>query len=160
MAFAVGCGHSASTSTPVTIGKSTSSKPSGAYVQTASTHVLTRAELIAKADEVCKRIANGRNLIKFGKTVSLEVVLPQLVAYQQALFAGLRVLNPPASMSGTWNQIVGYTQVLANSTAELNRDAQTNTGGDANRLFGVFAQAHKQLRAAAARSGFRDCARY
>lgn len=156
-----GCGNSGRPSTHQT----TIATPSSTLVTSQSSlakgaHPLTQAMLITRADTLCEQIATRRNLLKFGKSGTLVVILPQIAAYQQALFDGLRNLTPPVSMASEWNQIVADTQTLANSTAKLNHDAETNNARGATPLFTIFAQARLKLHADARRSGFITCAHY
>jgi hypothetical protein len=124
------------------------------------TSPLTRTQLIARADAICGRISTKRNLLKFGVAGSLVVILPQLTAYERELFVELSRLTPPSSMASGWDQIVADAHTLDDSTAELNRDAQTNHTKGAQSLFAIFARARQQLQSTAKRSGLAVCARY
>jgi hypothetical protein len=158
---ATSCGNStrpSTRSTSISVPTSTSAPVSSASVK--KTNELTRTRLIARADAICGRIKARRNLLKFGVAGSFVVILPQLAVYEQALFVELSKLTPPASMTSDWSQILADAHTLADSTAELNRDAQTNTAKGAQRLFTVFAQARRRLQSTAMRGGLTVCARY
>jgi hypothetical protein len=158
-----GCGKSADSSKQATSG-TVVPQP----IQTSSsarTGPLTRSELIARADSVCGRIAKRRNLLKFSGGLQFELILPQLVAYQRALFFELDKLTPPTSMRGDWSRIVSDTRTLAESVGGLNQYARSKRtkASDARAiraLFAKFAQTRLQLQTTAKRAGFKACATY
>jgi hypothetical protein len=157
---AAGCGNSTSTTTSTTTASTSSEQPSSLASNTTQTSPLTRTELIAKADAICQRISTRRNLLKFGRSASLAVILPQLAAYQQALATELSKLTPPTSMTGTWTQILADARTLASSTAELNQYAQTNNAKAGRPLPAIFAHARLELRATSKSVGLTACATY
>src|ERR1700733_15569852 len=94
----------------------------------------TRAELVAKADPICKQIAVRRaaankQLSKDGSnsTKGLQVlarVAPGVAAYEHQAVAQLRGLTAPASLTSDWQQMLSGMQTLADDAAQIGVDAE------------------------------------
>lgn len=159
---ATGCGSSThnTPARPTRISAPTPVSAPGQNTIAKKTNPLKRAQLIAKADAICGRNKARRKLLRSGVSRSFVAILPQLTAYEQAFYHQLATLTPPAAMTGDWNQMVAFAQTMAESTAEVNRDAQTNTTKGVQQLFMVFDQARRQFQSSAMHSGVPVCAQY
>ena len=159
---ASGCGKSASTTTSAQTASSAQSNSSTTTTTTTTlagaTKPLTRAELIAKADLICKRVNARHAATSFDTKGDYARLLPPLAAYQLAAAAAMRKLTPPPSMAAGWQQIVNDAQTFAEDVAKLGQYAVANKlrAGRAVSLAG--AKADEQMLAIALREGFQDCA--
>lgn len=120
---------------------------------------LTSAELIQKADAVCKRV-NARLTLANGEVKSRQDIgrlAPQLAAFQQSAVAELKKLTPPASLANDWKQIVAGAQTLAVNTAKLGEYARSNNMSGARQLVSSSKSVQQQMLATAKRDGFKDC---
>jgi hypothetical protein len=119
---------------------------------------LTRSELIARGDTICRRLS-----IKLAATTirSAQSYVP-LAAYEHAAVVEMRNLTPPASMANGWGQMVGGAQKLADATAKLGTYPQAGgfvaTTPAVRTAFAAAVEGTKQMSAAAGREGFKDCA--
>jgi C4-dicarboxylate-specific signal transduction histidine kinase len=126
--------------------------------QAAQSKSLTRAQLTARVNAVCKRTAARRNPLKIRSQAEFAVVIPQVAAFQRTMAAELGKLSPPAALATEWNQFVAYARTLADSATKVGEELQTNRF-DANQpAYTSFARTRLQLRALAKRDGFRACA--
>lgn len=132
---------------------------------TGSSRHLTRAELIARADVICRRLNTKIAATDAGgEGGGLGQLLLSLAAYEQAVAVELRTLTPPASMADGWGQMVGGAQTLAGATAKLGEYEQAHN----NELFKpsptirgastAVREGTRRMTAAAQREGFKDCA--
>jgi hypothetical protein len=122
---------------------------------------LTRSELIARADLICRRVHARLASTTIKGPQSYARLLPPLASYEHAAVAELRKLTPPASMAGDWRQIVDGVQAFADATAKLGAYA-TSSGlpvtPSTRAASHAAGQSSQQIRAAAQRQGFKDCA--
>lgn len=124
-----------------------------------SSKPLTRAELIAKADTICRRVnahlASSNNTIKTQQDVAR--LAPRLAAFEQTALVELSRLVPPASLADDWKTIVAGAQTLADNTAKLGEYAKSNQLKAAKSLIVSSQKIQSQMLAIAKRDGFRDC---
>jgi hypothetical protein len=137
---------------------------SGCGGSAGSTKPLTRSELIARGDAICRRINAKISTITVSSAQDYARLAPPLAAYEQTAVAEMRKLTPPASMANDWKQIVTGAQMLADGTAKLGEYAQTSNPFQAHQTPSVHAafvattEGAKQIVTAAQREGFNDCA--
>lgn len=161
---ASGCGGSSKTTSTSTAAATTAPSSTGSTsTTTAATtaqhgKALTKAQLIAKADAVCKRI-EVRLHAQGAKTVSDVVRLaPQLAAYHQARAAELDRVTPPASLEADWKQIVAAMHTAAEDTVKFGEYTKANNAAGTQELQAAAIRLHQQTLAIAMRDGITKCA--
>lgn|GEM_PF-2523916 len=138
---------------------------SGCGESTGSAKPLTRSALIARGDLICRRLNTKLTITAAGgEGGGLAQLLLSQAAYEDAVTAAMRKLNPPASMANGWGQMVSGAQTLADATTKLGEYENSHN----NTLFSpsptsraastAMADGTRQLTAAAGREGFKDCA--
>jgi hypothetical protein len=118
---------------------------------------LTRAELIAKADAICKGISTQLNA-QGRKATPAQQVFSQVAAYEQTALAELKKLNPPSDMAGDWKQIVAGAQTLTEDTTKYAEYSKSKDLSKAQSLAVSGAAVRQQVSVTARRAGFNDCA--
>jgi hypothetical protein len=118
---------------------------------------LTRAELIARADAICRRVNTLRHSTTITSRADLARVLPPFAAYEQSALVNLTKLTPPASMKSDWNKIVANFRILAGDTEQVAEHAKSNTLSKVGSLSVALNHAGQRVSAVAARDGFKDC---
>lgn len=120
---------------------------------------LTRAQLIAKADAICRRVnarlSSANNTIKTQQDIAR--VAPKLSAFEQAALAEMSKLVPPAALAEDWKVIVTGAQTLADNTAKLGEYAGSNNLKAARTLIATSQKVQQRMLATAKRDGFKDC---
>ena len=157
--IASGCGStkSSGSATSSTVGQST-----GQVESAARGKPLTRPELIAEANAICRRITAKLNSTTVGSQQETATILPQIAAYEHAAFAELHRLTPPASLGGDWQKVVASIRMLADNTATLagyaSSSSRTNFVKAERALSYSNFATRRPLLAIAAHDGFSDCA--
>lgn len=120
---------------------------------------LTRAELIAKADTICKNL--HAKIHANGSSTSQEIIrkVPQNASYEQTALSELRKLQPPTSIANDWKQILNGNQVLADDTVKLGRTAAEGHIQLAKPLISAAQRVQQQVLLTAKHDGFDDCAK-
>lgn len=156
--FAVsGCGSNTKSTGQASVSSSVHSV-STASPSTAGT--LTRAQLIAKGDEICYRANVRRKSVHLNSRADYERLVPPLAAYERAVVSEMRGLAPPASMTASWHQMVEGSQGIAYVTGYFTKYAEASTGPQAQQLDVKLSTAINELVAAAKHEGFKDCAQF
>lgn len=137
---------------------------SGCGGSSGSSGSLTRSELIARGDLICRRINTRLTGTTIGRQGSFAQLMPSLAAYEHAAVAEMRKLTPPASMADGWRQIVKGAQTLADATAKVGSYARGNpnisqASPPLRAAFTAAGEGTQHMVAAARREGFQDCAR-
>ena len=124
---------------------------------------MTRAELTARADAVCRRMNTMRHSITTG-IASFErdyvLLLPPLVAYERSAVTELGRLTPPASLAGDWQEIITNIRTLTKNTATTIEYARSNNLKGLSELNTPDNEADQRIFAIATRDGFSDCAEF
>jgi hypothetical protein len=124
-----------------------------------SSKPLTRMQLIAKADSICKRVndqlKSSNNTIKSKNDIAR--IVPRIAAFEQTALAELSKLVPPAAMANDWKTIIAGAQTLADNTAKLGEYAKANNIKAAKGLIAKSENVQHQMLATAKRDGFKDC---
>jgi hypothetical protein len=125
----------------------------------ASSKPLTRAELTAKADAICKRVS--AKLATVNKQASnqqgIAQVAPRLASFEQTELAELSKLTPPSELANDWKTIVAGAQMLAENTAKLGEYAQAKDVKGAQGLIGSSERTQRQMLATVRRDGLTAC---
>jgi hypothetical protein len=120
---------------------------------------LSRAELIAKADPICRR-ANHRLDTSKVNPWNLAVLGDGLAATERQVSDELAKLTPPSSMAADWKVIVdGFRR----ASVGLTRGAEASRIKDTPEILkhgGELTEGQHDRAVAAQRNGFKDCARY
>ncbi|HTA14711.1 MAG TPA: hypothetical protein VK781_07630 [Solirubrobacteraceae bacterium] len=123
-----------------------------------SSKPLTRAELTAKANAICKTVTAKLASSKGIKTQQdIARVAPELASFEQTALDGLGKLVPPAELANDWKQFVAGAQTLAENTAKLGEYAKANNLKAAKSLITSSEQVQQQMVATARRDGIADC---
>lgn len=124
-----------------------------------SSKPLTRAELVAKADTICRRVNNQLKSSdnSINSKQDLARVVPRLASFEQKALADLSKLVPPASLANDWKTIVTGAQTLADNTAKLGEYAKENNIKAAKGLVTDSQKVQQAMLATAKRDGFKDC---
>jgi hypothetical protein len=120
---------------------------------------LTRAELIARADAICKRVVALRDSIVITSPADEARILPPFAAYQLSAVAALAKLDPPSSMAGDWNAILTSFRTLADDTEKVAKAAQSNSLQQMQSLSLPLNDVRRRITVIAARSGLQSCSR-
>lgn len=159
---ASGCGGTSQSSNGTVA--STQNRASGTSKSTiatqspAPTPVLTRAQLIARADLICHRVNAKRALLRISGEQDVARQLPPLAVYEQEAVVELRKLTPPPSMTAGWQRIVQGSESFAEATASLGESAKAKKLPQAETLSIVAERTLKRTFALAKQEGFNDCA--
>ncbi|HEX4837246.1 MAG TPA: hypothetical protein VFV03_01805 [Solirubrobacteraceae bacterium] len=120
---------------------------------------LTRAELTAKADAICRTVI--AKLKTKTKTINSQQdiarIAPELSALEQTALAELGKLVPPAELESDWKQFVAGAQTLADDTAKLGEYAKMKNLKAAKGLIDASVAVQHQMTATAKRDGLKDC---
>lgn len=158
-----GCGGGSGTAASSQSGASTSGSPAkpGGSGTSSSGAPLSKSQLVAQADAICKRINAEIASVKAKSKSTPEIlrIVPRNLALEQKAVSELSTLNPPVSLVHDWRQILGYRRTLVNQLAELVRDAKRHDASAVKALVSSKTRVHELLRQAATHSGFKDCAR-
>jgi hypothetical protein len=138
---------------------------SGCGGSTGPSRRLTRQELIARADVLCRRLSTKLAATAAGgEGGGLGPLQLSLAAYEHAVVVEMRKLPPPVSMADGWGQMVSGAQTLADATNKLGEYEQAHN----NELFSpspttraassAIREGTRRITVAAAREGFTDCA--
>jgi hypothetical protein len=126
-----------------------------------SANALTRDELVAKANAICKTANNYRHSTLAHKSgAAYRAALAQIGKNEQVAVVSLRKLTAPSSISGDWKQIVDAEGKLAEDTVELGEYVQEHNRRGARLLINVAGPVEEQMSALANKDGLRDCARF
>jgi ABC-type dipeptide/oligopeptide/nickel transport system ATPase component len=120
---------------------------------------LTRAQLIAKADVVCRRINRKLSSITIKSQQDIARVAPKLAAYEQEALTDLTKLVPPMALANDWKEIVAGAQTLADNVAKLGEYAKSNNIKAARPLIASSSKIQQRIQAIAKRDGFQDCSK-
>jgi hypothetical protein len=119
---------------------------------------LTRAQLLAKADAICRRINKKLSSTTIKTQQDIARIAPQLATYEQEGLAELSKLIPPASMANDWKMIITGAQTLADNTAKLGEYVKSKDLKTARALITETSKVQQRTVAIAKRNGFKDCA--
>lgn len=147
----VGMGHRALTATALA---ATALAVSGCG---GSSKPLTRAELTAKADAICKTVSAKLA----GKTVNtvqgIARTAPELASFEQTELTQLGKLIPPTAIESDWKAFIAGGQRLAENTSKLGEYAKANNLKAARGLIAASEVTEQQMLAIAKRYGIKSC---
>jgi hypothetical protein len=148
MISTAGCGGGTSNAR-----SSESTNPSGV--------TLSKAQVIAKADAICKQMnvefaadePKGQSLAETARITPHRAVLEQQVVKE------LDELKPPQAFADQLQRVISTRRSLAEELAVVGRDAKAGDIAAVHRLAASKAKLHHELRAFATAIGFTACGR-
>ena len=122
-----------------------------------STKPLTHAELVSKADAICKTVTTrlAKNSIKSEQDIAR--VAPELASFEQKALAELSKLVPPAYLESDWKQFIAGAGLLAENTLKLGEYAKANNLKAGDTLIRSSETTQHQMQAIAKRDGLSEC---
>jgi hypothetical protein len=124
-----------------------------------STKPLTRAELVEKANAICRRVnvklASSTSQVK--TQADLARIAPQLASFEQGALSELSKLSPPSELASDWKAILTDAQTLADNTAKIGEYAKTNQKKALQELSLASEKVEKNLVTTTKRNGMKDC---
>jgi hypothetical protein len=124
---------------------------------------LSRSELIAKADPICRKANHALDSSKISPK-NLTTVAPTVATTEQQVSAELAKLSPPSSMASDWKVIVDGFHRAGVGLQEIGSAAKTSSPSKPSK---AFVEAEKEMTGGqhdravtAARNGFNDCGKY
>jgi hypothetical protein len=118
---------------------------------------LTRAELTAKADSICKTVTAKISSKNIQSQQDLARVAGELASFEQSALANLSKLVPPAELESDWKQFVAGAQTLAENTAKLGEYAKANNLKAAKSLITSSEAVQGRMKTIAKRDGLSAC---
>ena len=118
---------------------------------------LTRAELTAKADVICRRVS-AKLATKTVKSVQdIARTAPELASFEQVALNELSKLVPPADLESDWKKFIAGAQTLAENTAKLGEYAKANNLKGAGSLITSSEATQQRLLKIVKRDGITEC---
>lgn len=118
---------------------------------------LTRAELTAKANAICKTVTARFASRSIGNSKELARVIPELASFEQNALAELSKLVPPAELADDWKKFVSGAETLAENTSKLSEDVKAKGLKNAGSLIAQSEAIQQQMQATARRDGLVGC---
>jgi hypothetical protein len=150
-----GCGGGSSTAASGGAGSAAGGSTAAGAPRGTST-ALTRAELTASANTICKRLR--ARLLATGRKESGDRVYSQSAVYELKTLADLQSLTPPAEMAGDWQQVLATVNTLAQGSKQLAAYLRAKNMSAANTLVNSYVPVKQKAALVARRDGLRECA--
>jgi hypothetical protein len=122
-----------------------------------SSKPLTRAELTAKANAICKTVTSKLTSKTIKTQQDIAHIAPELASFEQTALSELSKLVPPAALENDWKQFIAGAQTLAENTAKLGEYAKANNLKAAKGLIASSVAVQHQMVAIAKRDGLKAC---
>lgn len=122
-----------------------------------SSKPLTRAELTAKANAICRSVSGKLATKSVNSVQDVARTAPQLAAVEQGALTELSKLVPPTSMESEWKTFIAGAQMLAENTAKLGEYAKSNDLESARSLIVSSEATVKQTSAIMKEYGIKGC---
>jgi hypothetical protein len=118
---------------------------------------LTHAELVSKANAICKTVTSklAKNSIKSEQDIAR--VAPELASFEQKALSELSKLVPPADLEAGWKQFIAGAETLSENTSKLGEYAKANNLKAADGLIASSEATQHQMQAIAKRDGLTEC---
>jgi hypothetical protein len=130
---------------------------------------LTRGELVARADPICKQVAAKRTaaneeLQKAGATSAqgldlLARVAPRVATEESQAIDRLRSLKAPSTLTSDWQQLLAGMQTLAADAAQIGAEAKAKDLKKVEAITKSGRSTRERLTTIAQRDGFTYCGR-
>jgi hypothetical protein len=122
-----------------------------------SSKPLTRAELTAKANAICKTVTAKISSKSIKTQQEIARVAGELASFEQTALTSLSKLVPPTELEDDWKRFVAGAQTLAENTAKLGEYAKANNLKGAKGLIVSSEATQKQMVTIAKRDGLTAC---
>ena len=122
-----------------------------------SSKPLTRAELTAKANAICKTVTAKISSRSIKSQQDIARVAGELAGFEQTALTNLSKLVPPAELEDDWKKFVAGAQTLAENTAKLGEYAKMNDLKAAKGLIVSSEATQKEMVTIAKRDGLHAC---
>jgi hypothetical protein len=118
---------------------------------------LTRAELVNKANAICKTVTTKFATKSISSLQNIAHTAPELAAFEQKALSELSRLVPPVDLESDWKQFVAGAETLAENTSRIGEYAKANNLKAAAGLIGSSEATQRQMQAIAKRNGLTEC---
>jgi hypothetical protein len=122
---------------------------------------LTRAQLTARANAICREVKTRLEAATKGQSANTPQQFARLASkvagFEEKALADLTKLVPPPALEADWKRFVAGAQTLAEDTSQLSEYAAAKKTAAAKRLIASAESTQKQAAAAAKRIGLKDC---
>jgi soluble cytochrome b562 len=125
-----------------------------------SSKPLTRAELTAKADTICKKVTvKLQTATKKGVSTVQQIahLAPELASFEETALVELGKLIPPAELESDWKTFISGAQTLAENTSKLGEYAKANNLKNAKALIKSSTTTQQRMVTIAKRDGLKEC---
>lgn len=122
-----------------------------------SSKPLTRAELTAKADAICKTVTAKISSKSANNEQQISRLASELASFEQTALVNLSKLVPPAELETDWKKFVSGAQTLAENTAKLGEYAKAKNLKAGKALILSSENTQKQMVVIAKRDGLTAC---
>jgi hypothetical protein len=145
-------GNSTTTGTGTSVATNNSAGTGGVSTQ------LTRAELNANANTICKRLhAQLLGLNRGSEKLDVEHVFLRAATAERAALAALQKLTPPSELAGDWKQIVATISTLAEDSAKYSEYTKAKNRSAISSMQHSYGPIKHQGIVVAARDGLGEC---
>ncbi len=118
---------------------------------------LTHAELVSKANAICKTVTAKLATKTVNSVRGIARVAPELAAFEQKALSELSKLVPPLDLESDWKQFIAGAELLAENTSKLGEYAKANNLKAAGQLIRSTETTQHQMQAIAKRNGLTKC---
>jgi hypothetical protein len=153
-----GCGSQTKSAQPARADAVATSKTASQSEDAASRAPLSRAQLIGRADAICRRVNLKRASIRLETRRDYAQLLP-LATYERTALEQMQGLTPPAVMAASWKKILAGTLTAVDSIDAIAQAGLANERNEMERQSRIGGKALLKTYALAKHEGFRDCAR-
>jgi uridine phosphorylase len=118
---------------------------------------LTRAELTAKANAICKTVSAKLASRTINAQSNIGRVASELASFEQSELTKLSKLVPPAELESDWKRFIAGAQTLAENTSKLGELAKAHNLSATHGLVVSSERVQRQMMAIAKRDGLTAC---
>lgn len=118
---------------------------------------LTHAELVNKADAICKTVTAKFATRSAHSVQDIARIAPELASFEQQALSELSKLVPPANLESEWKQFIAGAEMLAEDTSKLGEYAKANNLKAARGVITSSGTTQHQMQAIAKRNGLTEC---
>ncbi len=118
---------------------------------------LTHAELVSKANAICKTVTAKLATKRANSVQDIARVAQELASFEQQALSELSKLVPPANLESDWKHFIADAELLAENTSKLGEYAKTNDLKAARGLITSSDTTQHQMQAIAKRNGLTEC---
>jgi len=125
-----------------------------------SSSALSKSDLIAKGDAICKRVSGAiKSAGPTSTAADVAKLAPKVHGIEQQGVNDLRKLKPPSSLASDWSLFLSKVQVLTDDATKIGIAAKSNDQNAAQTIAAEASSASTAVTRTASKLGFTDCAR-